>query len=272
MTVRRLVNGDASASIAPEDRGLCYGDGLFETVLFVNGRAPLWERHMTRLAEGCARLLLPTPDAALLAQEAVAASQGLARAVVRITITRGTGPRGYAFSETRATSRIVVAAPAPETSTDWYHRGIRVRVCALKLSEQPCLAGIKHLNRLEQVLARAEWNDDSIHEGILCDARGFVISAMAANVFAVIDSRLTTPDLKRCGVAGVARAEILARRSDSEVRDLTMAELLRADEVFLSNSVRGVLPVVALQDQTWRIGPVARELQAHWRGLGLSAE
>jgi len=124
------------------------------------------------------------------------------------------------------------------------------------------------LNRLEQVLARAEWNDKAIDEGLLCDGHGRVIGATSANLFALIDGRLVTPALQRCGVAGVARAEVLAQRA-CEVRDLEMEELLRADEVFLSNSVRGIMPVTVLDERRWPVGPVARELQAHWRALGL---
>jgi 4-amino-4-deoxychorismate lyase len=264
-----LVNGANETSIAADDRGLLYGDGLFETVLFVGGHAPLWPRHMARLAQGCARLLLPAPDADLLAREATHASTGHARAVVRITLTRGAGPRGYAIAESVHATRIVAANPAPLVPLDWYHSGLRVRACALRLSEQPRLAGIKHLNRLEQVLARAEWNDANIAEGVLCDGAGRVIGATAANLFAVIAGRLLTPALERCGVAGVARAEVLVQRPDCAVRDLTMAELMQADEIFLTNSVRGILPVTALDDRRWPVGDIARALQAHWRALGL---
>jgi len=264
-----LVNGALGGSIAADDRGLSYGDGLFETVLLVNDRAPLWSRHMARLAEGCARLLLPAPDVEQLARETAQAGAGLARVVVRITLTRGAGPRGYAMPDPARTTRIVAASPAPMTPPDWYYSGVRVRLCALRLGQQPRLAGIKHLNRLEQVLARAEWNAADIAEGILCDAGARVIGATAANLFAVIGGRLLTPALDRCGVAGVARAEVLAHRPDCAVRDLTMTELMQADEVFLTNSVRGILPVTALDDRRWPIGPVARALQAHWRALGL---
>jgi 4-amino-4-deoxychorismate lyase len=141
-------------------------------------------------------------------------------------------------------------------------------VCALRLGEQPALAGIKHVSRLEQVLARAEWNDAAIGEGLLCDTHGRVISATAANLFAVLGGRLVTPALDHCGVAGVARAEVLAQR-DCEVRDLTMAELMRADEVFLTNSVRGIVPVAALDDRHWEVGATTRALLAHWRARGL---
>jgi 4-amino-4-deoxychorismate lyase len=226
---------------------------------------------MARLADGCARLSLPPPDAELLVREAMAVTVDLQRAVVRITMTRGGGARGYAITDSVRATRIVAASTAPANPAGWYHHGIRVRTCALRLSEQPRLAGIKHLNRLEQVLARAEWNDVAISEGILCDVRERVICATAANLFAVSAGRLITPALDRCGVAGVARAEVLAQRA-CEVRDLTMAELMRADEVFLTNAVRGVVPVSALDGRLWQVGETARALLAHWSGLGLVEE
>ena len=261
-----LVNGAQGGLIAADDRGVSYGDGLFETILFVGGRAPLWSRHMARLVEGCARLRLPAPDVDLCAREAAAASAGLERAVVRITFTRGTGPRGYAAAASAAPTRIVAATAVPNIPQDCYDRGIRVRVCELRLAEQPALAGIKHLNRLEQVLARAEWSDPAICEGLLCDAAGRVISATSANLFAVIDGRMVTPALDRCGVAGVARAQVLAQRACA-IRDLMMDELMQASEIFLTNAVRGIVPVTALDARHWSVGTAAAELIAHWCAL-----
>lgn len=269
---RVLVDGRAETKIDALDRGLAYGDGLFETVQVVGGRALLWPRHLARLTDGCARLALPAPDAAVLAGEVERVSAGLARAVVRITLTRGCGPRGYAPPREMAPTRIVAAFAAPPPQADWYRHGIRVRFCELRLAEQPRLAGLKHLNRLEQVLARAEWDDPAIAEGLLRDAGERVISATAANLFVVSAGVLTTPALTRCGVAGVARAELLSLRPDCQVRDLSMNDVMNADELFLTSSVRGVLPVTALEQRRWPVGAVARALQAHWVGLGFAPE
>ncbi len=206
--LRTLVNGIAADRIDVLDRGFMYGDGVFETCLFVKGHAPLWSRHVTRLTDACARLQLPLPDIDELGREGTHVSAGLVRAVVRITLTRGVGERGYAPPRMLQPNRIVSAFPAPSIACDWYRRGIRVRFCATSLAAQPLLAGIKHLNRLEQVLARAEWDDERIGEGLMLDMSGNVIGATAANVFAVIDGRLVTPVVDRCGIAGVMRAEI----------------------------------------------------------------
>ena len=268
MSARVLVDGVADASVSALDRGLLYGDGLFETVLFVDGEAALWARHMARLTAGCARLALPLPDPALLATEAAQMIDVRGRALLRITLTRGVGARGYAPPERTPATRIVAAFAAPDVAAHWYAAGIRLRFCDTRLALQPRLAGIKHLNRLEQVLARAEWNDPAIAEGLMLDTEGHVIAATAANLFAVIDGRLCTPRLDRCGVAGVARAEVMAQVATAET-DLDPAALERASEMFLTSAVRGVLPVTLLADRALAIGPVARALQADWRARGL---
>ena len=269
---RVLVNGVPDGALSPLDRGLSYGDGLFESVRFDGARAPLWSRHMDRLSEGCDRLKMPAPDPAQLWHEAQAVCRGLPRAVARLTLTRGLGARGYAPPAIPAPTRLVAGFALPLAAVDAQSAGIRVRVCSLRLGAQPRLAGIKHLNRLEQVLARAEWDDPSIAEGLLCDEAGHAICATMANLFAVLDGVLCTPSLARCGVAGVARAEVLALRPDARVGDISLATLLAADEVFLSSSVRGILPVRSLDDRAYAVGPTARMLQQHWRDLGFLTE
>lgn len=268
MTARVYVDGVAGDRVSALDRGLLYGDGLFETVLFVAGAAPLWPRHLARLQAGAQRLDLPLPPLPTIHDTAVRAAAGLARAAVRISLTRGVGERGYAPPAQAAPCWTVSAAAAPAVPADWYARGIRVRCCRLRLAAQPVLAGIKHLNRLENVLARAEWTDAAVAEGLLGDRDGHVIGATAANLFAVRDGRLHTPAVDECGVAGVARAEVLAR-CETVIGRLTWEEVMRADEIFLTSSLRGILPVAAIDEKAFAPGPVARDLQAQWRAAGL---
>jgi 4-amino-4-deoxychorismate lyase len=269
---RVLVNGRPGDALPVMDRGLAYGDGLFETIRFVGAAAPLWPRHMARLHDSCARLRLPMPDPDLLLDEARQVIGGEAQAVVRITLTRGLGERGYAMPAVPRPQRIVAAFPLPEMVAASYVQGVRLHVCRTRLAEQPLLAGIKHLNRLEQVLARAEWDDPALADGLLCDSAGRVVSTVMANLFAVIDGAVATPALERCGVAGVARAEVLAALPAVQVRDIGLEELRRADEIFLSSSVRGILPVQAVGDTVYVPGPVARAMQRHWRDLGFPTE
>jgi len=272
MTARMLVNGVAATQVSALDRGLAYGDGLFESIRLVGTVAPLWSRHMQRLAEGCTRLRIPAPDPAQLWREALEVSRGMAESVLRITVTRGPGERGYGLPASPQPTRVVAAFVPPPVAGEVYAQGVRMRVCNIRLAEQPLLAGIKHLNRLEQVLARAEWNDPTIAEGLLLDSHGRVISATMANLFAVVDGEWLTPSLDRCGVAGVARAEVLAAYPQARIGELTLAALLGASEVFLSSSVRGILPVHSLDGCSYAPGATTRRLQQHWRNLGFSME
>jgi aminodeoxychorismate lyase len=269
MAIRMLINGVAAEQVPALDRGLAYGDGLFESILLVDAVAPLWSRHMRRLVESCERLRIPAPDTAQLWCDALAVTRGMPQSVVRITVTRGVGERGYALPAAPQPMRVVAAFAPPQVADSAYAQGVRMRVCDIRLAEQPLLAGMKHLNRLEQVLARAEWNDPAIAEGVLCDSHGRVISATMANLFAVVDGVLLTPALDRCGVAGVARAEVLAAYPQTQVGELTLDALVGASEVFLSSSVRGILPVRSLGRQDYAMGGITRQLQQHWRDLGL---
>ena len=268
MTARVLVNGVEQDRVSALDRGLAYGDGLFETIRAIDGTAPLWTRHIARLSEGCRWLGLPAPDIDVLAAEFARMAQHAPDCVVKIILTRGVGERGYAPSANAAATRIVAAFPAPALPPDWYREGIRVRCCALRLAAQPKLAGIKHLNRLEQVLARAEWSDADVVEGLMFDTRGDLVSATAANVFVGMGGSLLTPPVDACGVAGVLRAALLDALPGAQVKTMTKEELMRADEVFLTSSVRGVLPVRLLDGRALCVGRHARAAQAHWRALG----
>lgn len=267
MTGRTSVNFVDGDRLAVSDRGLTYGDGLFETVRVVAGVAPLWHRHAARLSMSCGRLRIPLPDMTRLHAELLRLSAGLPDAVARITVTRGEGPRGYALPPEPKTT-VVVAVAALELDAGAVRDGIEVRACDTRLAAQPLLAGMKHLNRLEQVLARAEWSDPSIVEGLMADHAGDVVCATAANLFAVFGGTLCTPAVDACGVAGVARAEILAERP-VVVSRMNLDRLMEADEVFLTSAVRGMLPVRRLGNRAWQPGPVTRALQAHWCSIGL---
>lgn len=177
-------------------------------------------------------------------------------AALKLVLTRGAGGRGYAPPRD-ATPTIVWTlhhAPAPQRD------GIVVRWCDLRLARQPALAGLKHLNRLENVLARGEWDDPATAEGLLRDTEDRVIGATAANLFAVRGGRLFTPSVHRCGIAGVTRAWVMARESVTQ-RDLAMDDIESADELFLTSSLRGILPVARLGGREWTVGPMTRRLQ-----------
>jgi len=245
MIGRRLVNGVESSAISVDDRGLQYGDGLFETMSAQDGRVRNFERHMERLAEGGRRLGMPVPDPKLVADECERALAGLGAGSVKLMVTRGPGPRSYRPPAEPAVTRIVVSsAPKPRNDPD---DGVIVRLCETPLGLNPRLAGIKHLNRLEQVLACAEWNDPAIAEGLMSAVDGRVVCATAANMFLVKRGMLLTPTIRDCGVAGVMRGLVLEAARElgivTEAVDVRLDDLGVAEEVFLTNAITGVRPV-----------------------------
>jgi len=262
-----LINGEISTFIATTNRGLNYADGVFETLVVNNTRPLRWQAHMDRLGLGCERLALVMPPQALLLREVQTISAGYTNAVVKIVLTRdGTG-RGYTPPKDGACTRIISVHTYPDGITDIAREGVKTQVCELRLALQPALGGIKHLNRLEQVLAAAEIRDSSAVEGILLDWEEHVISAIYANIFLVNDERLLTPRLDRCGVRGIVRGLILSAHGHRcEQRRIHSDMLWEADEVFICNSVRGVIPLVAINDHEYPVGAVTRELQAWLQG------
>jgi len=257
-----LINGELSGHAPASDRGLHYGDGVFETVAVIRGQPRLWQGHMDRLAVGCRSLGLPEIPQAVLLREVQTVSAGPATCVVKIILTRGSGGRGYRPPGKPAPNRIVAAYPFPDGTEDEALFGVQTRICDLRLALQPALAGIKHLNRLEQVLAAAELAQNGAKEGILLDSEDFVISALSGNLFLVAGDRLLTPRMDRCGVRGVMRAAILqAFKQNCEQRRITLDMLPEADEVFYCNSVRGVVPIRSIGQWEYDIGPRTREIQ-----------
>jgi len=249
-----LVNGHPVATVDALDRGLAYGDGVFRTLRTQDGRPLWWRDHYAKLVADCAALMLVCPDEAMLHGEVCRVAEA-GEGVVKIMLTRGTGARGYAPPPDQTATRVVLSAPLPAYAQVGAPEAIAARWCGLRLARQPRLAGIKHLNRLENVLARAEWSDPGIFEGLLCDDRGDVIGGVMSNLLIMKNCELFTPDLGECGVAGVARTRLLraATRLDIPVHidRLPPAAILAADEVMICNSVIGVRRVARLDDMTW---------------------
>jgi len=257
-----LVNGEISAHVAAGDRGLQYGDGVFETIAVLHGLPRFWQLHMDRLAIGCEALKLNLIPQSVLLRELQTVSAGRSACVVKIIVTRGESGRGYAPAGAEQPCRVVSAHPLPSGLEDDALRGIEMQICELRLSIQPVLAGIKHLNRLEQVLARSEWSDPAVREGLLLDREEFVINGVASNIFLVSGERFLTPRMDRCGVRGVMRTAILkAFKPRCEQRRITLDMLPEADEVFICNAVRGVVPVTRIGDWEYAAGPLTREVQ-----------
>lgn len=264
------VDGQPADVLSLKDRGLAYGDGLFETIAVRGGQPLLLDRHLSRLAGGCSRLAI-TADHLLIRNELQAYAAVLGEGVLKLILTRGDGLRGYAPDPSAQARRILQGSPPAAYPVIHGEQGVRLFPCATRLSKQPLLAGLKHLNRLEQVIARSEWQGAEHAEGLMLDQAGRVIECVFSNLFLVRDGVLITADLKRCGVAGVMRAELLCQAASlgipTQITDISLDQLQWADEVFICNSVYGIWPVRAYAALGWSVGPLTRKLQTIARAL-----
>jgi 4-amino-4-deoxychorismate lyase len=250
-----LINGAASSTLAVTDRGLTYGDGVFRTLMMRGGRPHAWDRHFRKLEHDCGALAIPCPTKAQMTRELAVLAAHKPDCAVKIVITRGPGQRGYASPAPIEPTRVVMSFPLPQYPEALAHAGINARLCSLRLGFQPALAGIKHLNRLENVLARAEWDDAGIAEGLLLDSEGNVIGGTMTNLFIVESGALATPDLTRCGVAGVTRERIFAHAAAHgivcRIEPVAFERVLQADEAFVVNSLIGVWQIRTLARKAW---------------------
>jgi 4-amino-4-deoxychorismate lyase len=262
-----LLNGervaDPAHAISAEERGLQYGDGVFETMLLRDGQVRYFADHYARLRLGCKRLGIASPDIDLIESDVAKILRVGNEGVLKLIVTRGVGGRGYRSAPSlRPTRMLSLYALSAADSLP----GITARWCNTRLARNPQLAGIKHLNRIEQVLAQNEWRDASIAEGLMLDTEGELICATAANVFFFSERTLVTPDLRFSGIRGVMRAQVLSMarllKIDAEERSVWPQELAAASEVFVTNAIRGLRPVLHLDAQTWQVGPVTQQLTA----------
>jgi 4-amino-4-deoxychorismate lyase len=264
--MRCWVNGTLNAAVSVADRGLQYGDGLFETIAVRHRHIALLERHLARVARGCERLGISGVPLEGLRTELQRAADEPAVGVIKLIVTRGPQRRGYRPDQDTLPTRIITTYPAPGYPPEWGATGVELRVCATRLAEQPQLAGLKHLNRLEQVLARREWSGSVPQEGLMLDTAGRVMGGTMSNVFARIAGQLVTPSVDRCGVAGVVRATVLTLAEslgmDCLQRELALEELLEAEEIFLTNALIGIWPVARLVNHSFRVGAASLELAA----------
>lgn len=254
------------------DRGLHYGDGLFETIACRGGRPNFLELHLERLMLGCRRLGLGGTAFEGLRAEVEALAAGSVRSIVKVIVTRGraTG-RGYAPRGDERPTRVVLRYDWPPEHSDGWHDGVAACIASFTLGENPRLAGLKHLNRLELVLARADLAESPYVEALLPSTSGWVVSGTFSNVFIATGSRLRTPRIDRCGVAGVMRRVVLqlAGQHDLSVEEanLTPADVAGADEVFLTNARIGIWPVHTLGAHRLGIGPMTRRVQGLLEGV-----
>jgi 4-amino-4-deoxychorismate lyase len=269
------VNGHLGGAISPLDRGFTYGDGVFESCRVIHGRIPLWPYHRERLLASCRQLRIGCDpeqldqycEQLLVLPEVIQTPN----TVLKVMVTRGVGGRGYRLPEASITTYCLAIFSGNPLLSDNYTQGVKLRICDYRLSANPVLAGLKHMNRLEQILARSEW-DDEYHEGLLLDQQGNVIEATSSNLFVISAGELITPDLSHAGVAGVMRRLILENLAHAiglvpRIKSLTLSELQKADELFICNSLAGIQPVLSVTVSpellmSYVAGNVTRRLQS----------
>lgn len=263
-----LVDGQRVDSVPANDRGLAYGDGVFETLRARKRKLPLIDYHLERLFAGLRVLGIPPVSREILRRELREGARENPDGIVKLIVTRGSGARGYRVPVDCEPRRIITTAPISIDLTAWRERGVVLRVCTTPLEGPRALDGLKHLNRLSQVLARAEWRDPGIHEGLMRDAAGHIVEGTMSNLFAVCNNALITPPVGP-GVRGVMRRLVLeiaaANGIETAERFLDDAAIETADELFITNSVISVCPVrqLALGSAScaFGIGTMTRVLQ-----------
>ena len=252
-----LRDGIVVPQLDPADRGLAYGDGVFETLLVNRALPAWWQRHWNRLLRGATALGIPAPaEVAVRRACATLMKAAPAPCVLKIICTRGVGGRGYAALASPVPTVIVSTHPQPEPVGP-----VNLRWCQARWAMQPMLAGIKHLNRLEQVLARSEWDDSTIFDGIVCDTEDRVVSVTSGNLFALIGGQWLTPRVDRCGIAGIVRGWLLDELPESRQVDLSAAQVSHAEALFICNAVRGILQVRRLGLREWPVHPAIVQLR-----------
>jgi len=251
-----LVNGQFQDSLAVSDRGLQYGDGIWETILISSSGYPiLLEEHLKRLQWGCKVIDLQGLDENLLRQEIAQVIQNTSHLILKIIITRGSGGRGYSSLGLSSPTRLLSLHDIPKNIQ--YHRdnGICIQHCDTRLSRNAKLSGFKHLNRLEQVLVRNELSDKH-QEGIVCDTQGNVIEGTMSNLFLIVDNNtVITPLLDKSGIKGIMRAYIISlldkKNIDLIERSVAISDVNSAQALFFSNSVIGLWPVRKLESKSF---------------------
>lgn len=274
MNFGTLHDGARCADATATSRAFHYGDGVFRTLLWSQGRAADWDLHVDKLAADCAVLALQMPDAGMLAAEVARVVGSASAATVKIIVARKPVERGYRPAGT-GSERWVIASTPPRPNPRAYRHGVVLAASPVIVSEQPLLAGLKHLNRLDQVLASRAW-PDGVDELLMCDAGGHVVGGTRTNLFCVIGSTVLTPRLDRCGVAGIMRRKILeCSRSmgvPTQLVQLSLSDLTRVDEAFVCNALVGLWPVRAFNEHCWSApGPVTRQLMRALQHPGTEA-
>ena len=241
--------------MAVADRALQYGDGCFTTMAFYQGELQLWPQHLARLQNNCQRLAIDFSQWQRLHKDLTMLLERLGKTngVLKIIITRGAGGRGYSPRGVGEPTYIISKHALPEHYPAWQQNGITLGLSPVKLARQPLLAGIKHLNRLEQVLIKQALDSTAFDDALVCDTEDNIIEASAGNVFWWHKGTWFTPSLAESGVAGVMRDTICQLITGLgqplvETNQVLSADF-SADEMFICNTLMSMVPVKSLHAQ-----------------------
>lgn len=247
-----LINGVEQDSLAASDRGVQFGDGCFTTARIDHGNIAFFERHIQRLQDTCAALMIPFSEWEVLQNEMQRLAQPHASGVLKVVITRGSGGRGYSAAACQTPTRILSVSAAPAHYAKWRQDGITLALSPVRLGRNPTLAGLKHLNRLEQILIRTHLEQTIADEALVLDSEGWVTECCAANLFWRAGDTVFTPRLDHAGVNGIMRQHCLSLLAQSRFRVVEVnarEEAVRqADEVLICNALMPVVPVNQFAD------------------------
>ena len=270
-----LINGEFSNHVSVIDRGLSYGDGLFETMSwsYLKDKKILgvefWERHLERIKEGCSITKIKLPPTEILKnyKEKILREclrKGIKSGVLKILITRGVGGRGYKFEKDISPTIIFLSFPLRKIDKDTLNTGVKLRFCEFPMFENSILAGFKHLNRIDSVMARSEWEDDEFFDGVMLDNSENIIDGTMTNLFFSKNRVLYTPMIKNSGINGIMRQVVIdkAKLFYNDICEIEIKKnnISRFDEMFVTNSVIKILPVAHLGNKEFEITDATREM------------
>jgi len=241
--------------ISPFDRAFQYGDGIFRTFVVHNKKVLHWKHHYKKIVEDCLAIKITPPKEKDLLSDIHSLFKSKKKSVGKFIISRGISERGYKFNGDITHNRFLIKTKMPSYPKEYFKIGVNLYVCKQTLNPS-ILSGVKHLNRLENIMARQEWNGNDYADGILLDQNGYVIECISSNIFMRIGKTIFTPKINHVGIKGVTR-ELIIRISAQlglKIKETTfdLNKLLESDEVFITNSLFGVLQVKKIKNKSWQ--------------------
>jgi 4-amino-4-deoxychorismate lyase len=254
------VNGQPDATVSPLDRGLAYGDGLFATMRVNKSEIQFIESHFLRLTQGAQRLGFQWQPTAALRERLLQCAKDNPQSCLKILLSRGVGGRGYTPpNSSPSITEIVSVHPFPSFYQDWQKTGISLQSSDVLLARQPRLAGIKHCNRLEQVLIKSVALANGIDDWLVLDSNKNIIESSMANLFFETDAGIITPQFSYAGVAGMMREQViyqlLEMKFSVSVTEINVDILSQVKHVFMTNSLLGVVDINKIDQQSFKIAP-----------------